>query len=86
MLKIYAEIGYGNPSFCNTEIEKGKLEHRVERFILPPRIDGVYLRIWIGKKVYVLSSKTGFSVTVKNRKKLKFLLGMEGGRQTIPKY
>jgi len=80
MLEIYAEIGYGNPSFCNTEIEKGKREHRVGRFILPPKIKGIYLRIWIAKKVYVLSTKNGFKITDKNRKKFKFLFGVEGVR------
>ena len=78
MLKIFAEIGYGNPSLCNTEIEKGKLEHRVKSFILPPKINGIYIRIWINKKVYALSSKSGFKITDKNRKKFKLLLGIEG--------
>jgi len=81
-LKIYAEAGYGNETFFNTEIEKSNLEHRVKKFIIPPKIEGVYLRVWILKKVFVLSSANGFSVTTKNRAKIKFLLGVEGTRSS----
>jgi hypothetical protein len=80
MIKIYAEIGYGNASFCNTEIERGELEHRIAKFIFPPKIEGIYVRLWIRNKVYVLSSKNGFSITLKNRKAFKLLFGIEGRR------
>jgi len=79
-IKIYAEIGYGNDTFCNTEIEYGKTEHRVRKFIIPPKIEGIYIRIWVYKKVLVLSSKNGFSLTKKDRGKFKFLFGLEGSR------
>ena len=35
--KIFAELGYGNATFCNTEIEKGKYEHRLAKFIIPKK-------------------------------------------------
>jgi len=79
-LKIFAEIGFGNASFCNTEIEKGSLEHRVARFIVPPKIAGVYIRLWLGKRVFVVSTRNGFTTTLKNRNKFKLLLGLEGSR------
>lgn len=78
--KIFAELGFGNPTFCNTEIEKGIYEHRVRRFIVPPKIEGIYFRFWIWKRVFVISTKNGFSTTQKNRVKLKILFGMEGRR------
>lgn len=31
-LQIYAKIGIGNATFCNTEIERGVLEHRIKGF------------------------------------------------------
>ncbi len=75
--KIFAEIGYGNSSFCSTEIEKGKFEHRVKGFLLPPKIKGLYLRVWIGKRVFALSSNRFFNMAKKDRFKFKFLFGIE---------
>jgi hypothetical protein len=80
-LKIFAEIGYGNSSFCSTEIEKGKFEHRVRGFIIPNKITGIYIRVWIGKRVYALSSNRFFNTTKKDRAKFKFIFGIEGRRE-----
>ncbi len=77
-LKIFAELGYGNPSFLSTEIEKGEQEKRVSRFVIPPKIEGIYFRFWVGKRVLVLSTKNGFSLKKKDRVKLKILFGIEG--------
>ena len=77
-LKIFAELGLGNPSFFNTEIEKGEQEKRVSRFVIPPKIEGIYFRFWVGKRVLVLSTKNGFSLKKKDRVKLKILFGVEG--------
>ena len=77
-LKIFAELGYGNSTLFNTEIEKDKQEKRVSRFVIPPKIEGVYFRFWIGKRVLVLSTKNGFSLNQKDRVKLKILFGIEG--------
>jgi hypothetical protein len=79
-IQIFSEIGYGNDSFCSTEIEKGKYEHRIRGFVIPKNIEGIYLRIWIWKKVFVISSKNGFSLNSKDRVKIKFLFGFEGSR------
>jgi len=76
-LKIFAEIGYGNSSFCSTEIEKGKLEHRVRGFIIPNKITGIYIRVWIGKRVYALSSNRFFNTDKKDRAKFKLSLSLE---------
>jgi len=79
-IKLFAEIGLGNPTFCNTEIEKGEREHRVPKFITPPKIEGFYLRIWIWKRVFVISTKSKFSLSRKDRVKFKILFGIEGFR------
>jgi len=79
-IKIFAEVGYGNSYICSTEIEKGKLEHRVKGFIFPPKWSGVYIRVWIGKRVYALSSNRFFNTTKKDRSRFKFIFGIEGFR------
>lgn len=77
-LKIYAEIGIGNATFCNTEIERGVLEHRIKGFLLPPKIEALYIRIWIKTRVFALSTNRGFNTTPKSKTKFKFLFGVEG--------
>lgn len=81
--KVYAEIGYGNDTFLSTEIENWeggfeKDEYRIPRFTFPKAIKEIYFRIWIGKKVYSISSNKGFNVKNKDRKKFKFLFGIGG--------
>jgi len=79
-LKIFAEIGIGNETFLSTEIEKGKLEHRVNKLIIPPKIESLYIRVWFYKRVYALSTNRFFNTTYKGRVKFKFLFGIEGKR------
>ena len=79
-LKIFAEIGIGNKNFVSTEIEKGNLEHRVKGFLIPPKIEGFYIRVWLGKRVYALSINRFFNTTYKGRVKFKFIFGIEGRR------
>jgi hypothetical protein len=76
-LNIFTEIGFGNRHFISTEIEKGAQEKRVRGFVRM-HIKSVYLRIWIGYKVYVLSSHDGFKTTFKKRQAFKFLCGIAG--------
>lgn len=78
MKKVYAEIGFGNDSFLSTEIEEGDSEYRIAKFVLPKKIEGIYFRIWIFKKVFVLSTNKGFSIKVKDRNKLKIIFGVSG--------
>ena len=79
-VKIFSEIGFGNRSFCSSEIEKGSLEHRVKGFIIPKKIVGFYIRVWIGKRVYAISTNRFFNITKKDRAKFKFIFGIEGRR------
>ncbi len=76
--KIYAEIGFGNKNFLSTEIEEGKKEYRIPKLLLPKKIKSFYFRFWIFKRVIVLSSNGGFSITKKNKNKFKILLGISG--------
>ncbi|HRY62374.1 MAG TPA: DUF3977 family protein [Candidatus Paceibacterota bacterium] len=78
MEKIYAEIGFGNDTFLSTEIENGDKEYRIPKFIKPKIIKGYYLRFWVFKTVFILSTNSGFETTKKNRNKLKILFGISG--------
>lgn len=78
MKKIYAEIGFGNDDFLSTEMEEGDKECRVKGFILPEKVSGIYLRFWIFKKVFIISSKNGFKLQDKDKNKLKLLFGVQG--------
>lgn len=76
--KIFAEIGFGNESFLSTEFESDKKEFRLNKFIKPKIINGFYIRIWILKRVFVISTYNGFSVNGKNKNKFKLIFGIEG--------
>lgn len=76
--RVYTEVGLGNQSFFSTEFEKGDIEHRIPKFILPNNIEEIYFRLWIFKKVFILSSKYFFKVKTKNKNKLKILFGIGG--------
>lgn len=77
-LKIYTEIGIGNPSFINTEIEyPDGTEVRIPGF-RKMKPNDMYFRLWIGSKVFILSTKDGFKTQTKNRSKFKILFGVQG--------
>lgn len=77
-MKIFAEIGIGNETVLSTEFEEGDTEYRVGRFVIPPKIKSIYFRLWIGRRVYILSTNHGFEITYKDRKKFKLLFGVSG--------
>ncbi|MFA6463991.1 MAG: DUF3977 family protein [Candidatus Paceibacterota bacterium] len=78
MKKVFAEIGIGNPSFFSTEFEKGGEEYRIPEFILPKRVKGYYLRIWIFKKVYIISTNKYFQTSKKDKNNFKLVVGVSG--------
>lgn len=78
MKKIFVEVGFGNENFLSTEIEENKIEYRINKFVRPNKINWFYIRIWILKKVFVISTYNGFNINNKNKNKFKFLFGIEG--------
>lgn len=78
MKKIFAEFGIGNETIFSTEIEEGEIEYRIPRFIVPKKVIGYYLRFWIMRSVYILSTNSGLEIIKKDRKKFKLLLGISG--------
>ena len=80
MVKIYSEFGFGNNSFLSSEIEKDSKEHRIKKFICPPKLEGIYLRIWIFHYTFALSTNRFFNYQKKSKRKFKLLFGIEGKR------
>ncbi|MFA5942487.1 MAG: DUF3977 family protein [Candidatus Paceibacterota bacterium] len=78
MKKVFAEAGMGNGTFFSTEFEEGESEYRVLKFIRPDKVDGYYLRFWLFKTVFVLSTNHGFEMKKKDRNRLKILFGIGG--------
>lgn len=78
MKKVFAEIGFGNETFLSTEIEEGVSEYRIPKFILPNKIKSLYFRLWVFKKVFILSTNHGFEIKSKDRNKLKIVFGISG--------
>jgi len=76
--QIFAEIGFGNKTFLSTEIETKNKEYRLNRFIKPKSIKGIYIRVWILKRVLIISTYTGISLIKKNKNRFKFLFGIRG--------
>jgi hypothetical protein len=81
MKKVFAEVGIGNDTFLSTEFEEEGNEYRVPKFIKPKKVTEYYLRFWIFKNVFILSTKNGFELKRKDRNKIKILFGI-GGENT----
>lgn len=76
---LYTEIGIGNPTFISTEIEFSDGTEKRVRGFRKMEIHGVYIRVWGGRCVTVISSKNGIKKKLKDKKRLKILIGIEGG-------
>lgn len=78
MATIFAEAGFGNDTFLSTEVEEGENEYRIPKFIVPQQIREVYLRIWLGKRVVIVSTREGIKMKLKDKRKIKLLVGIGG--------
>lgn len=78
MKKIFAEIGVGNKTFLSTEIEEGSNELRIPKLILPKKIEGYYLRLWIFRRVIIFSTNEVIKLQKKTSSHLKILFGISG--------
>lgn len=79
--KVFTELGYGNSSLISTEIElPDGCAYRQASFV-SMRVEGVYLRIWLGTRGFILSSRIGLKILKKDRKSFKMLVGIHGYAQ-----
>ncbi|WLR42337.1 DUF3977 family protein [Bacillus carboniphilus] len=73
----YIEIGVGNKWFVRTEIEREDgTEYERKGVVGPIRFRSFYVRVWFGDKVIVFDSLEGIKRIKKERKGLKFLVGV----------
>uniref|UniRef100_UPI0038B3C001 DUF3977 family protein n=1 Tax=Paenibacillus allorhizosphaerae TaxID=2849866 RepID=UPI0038B3C001 len=71
------EFGVGNTWLVRTEIELEDGSETEARGIVGPILyHSLYFRIWIGKTVFILSSKEGLKKTAKTRRAFKLIFGV----------
>lgn len=82
-MQIFTEIGidfdnnkYGLGISTEFEEENGK-EFRKPGFV-KMKISGIYFRLWILKRVLIISSKNGLEIKSKNRNNFKLVFGARG--------
>lgn len=76
-MKKFIEFGYGNTWWLRTEFEHADgSEFEMRGIVGNIKPISLYMRIWLGKTVWVCDSKEGFKRTRKNRKATKVILGI----------
>jgi hypothetical protein len=78
-MKKYIEFGIGNTWCVRTEIEDdegSETEHRGIEHL--SKVDGVYVRLWLGQTAIIVSSNEGFKKMPKDRRAFKLLFGIAG--------
>jgi hypothetical protein len=71
-MKVYTEIGFGNETFINTELEDNNGNETRQAGFVSFSLKGIYLCVWAGYKVFVVSTVNGFSITKKQSVNLSF--------------
>ncbi len=92
MKEVYTEIGIGNPTFINSQINEGQNEERVSGFV-PMEFKHAYVRFYLGfivlswtfpfvwfrsHKNQIIFELGGFRITLKKKFKIKILFGLYG--------
>lgn len=73
----YIEFGIGNTWLVRTETELDDGTEFEERGVRGPvRLKSVYIRLWVGRRVFIWDSDEGFKRGKKDRKKFKVILGI----------
>lgn len=74
----YIELGIGNKWLIRTETELcdgTEVEERGKKS--PIHFKSIYVRVWIGKKVFIVDSREGIKVGRKDKAKIKIILGIK---------
>nr|WP_248930928.1 DUF3977 family protein [Paenibacillus hamazuiensis] len=73
----YIEIGFGNTWFIRTEIEKENgTEYEVKGIAGPVKFHSMYIRVWVGRTVFIADVRHGLKAGKKNRQALKLVFGV----------
>lgn len=81
--KVFTEIGYGNSSFVSSEIELPDGREYRQAGLVRMTIEGVYLRFWLGTRVFILSTREGLKMQIKDRSTIKLLFGIQGFKKMV---
>lgn len=78
-MKKYIEIGFGNTWFIRTELEQEDgTETEIKGIYSPFQLKSIYIRVWLGKRVWIVDTREGLKLAKKNKKKFKLILGFYG--------
>lgn len=73
----FIEFGIGNTWLVRTETElEDGTEYEEKGIVGPINFYSLYLRIWIGKTVFILDSKEGLKRMKKKRIEFKLIFGI----------
>ena len=74
----FIEFGIGDTWLLRTETETSDGKEFEEKGIKGPiKFQSIYLRIWLGKSVFIIDSSEGMKKQKKNRSELKIILGIK---------
>lgn len=87
-MRKYIEFGLGNTWLVRTEFEdESGQEWEVRGIVGPIAWQSCYVRLWLGKSVYILDSREGFKRQSKKKKRFKLVFGLvcqaEEGKEKI---
>lgn len=78
-MKRYIEIGIGNRWFIRTETEYDDgTESEQKGIVHLSKVQGIYLRVWLGRTVFIVSSDKGLTKMKKKRATFKLVVGISG--------
>lgn len=78
-MKKYIEMGFGNTWFIRTELEQEDgTETEIKGIYSPFQLKSIYIRVWLGKRVWIVDTREGLKLAKKNKKKFKLILGFYG--------
>jgi hypothetical protein len=78
-MKKYIEFGIGNTWCVRTEIEDDDGSETEHRGIEPlSTVEGMYVRLWLGQTVIIVSTNEGVKRMRKGRRAFKLLIGIAG--------
>lgn len=76
-MKKFIEFGFGNTYVVRTEFEHAVgSEFEMQGIVGKIKPTSFYLRIWLGKSVWICDSKEGFKKQKKSRQAAKFIVGI----------
>ena len=74
MQKLVWETRY----FFRLNLKKKEKNTGFQNLSCPKKVKGYYLRVWVFKKVFIISTNNGFEIVKKSRNNFKIVFGISG--------